>query len=168
MYSQHYTPKELQERLAYDPETGILTWKKCRDSRKIGNPATSLDIAGYVQINIAGKVLKGHRVAWAIYYGKWPIGMIDHKNGVKNDNRIENLRDCDNQTNCQNQRNGMRSNKTGYIGVHIANGGVPEKRYRAKIQFNGKQIHLGGYATALEAFNVYVEAKRKIHSGNML
>ena len=168
MYKEHYTPKELRERLSYDPETGVLIWKKCRDKTKIGKPASSLDVCGYVQINICGKVLKGHRVAWAIFYGKWATGMIDHKNGMRSDNRIENLRDCDNQTNCQNVRLGSRKNKTGYIGVHMAKQGKKEKMYRAKIQINGKQIHLGGYPTAEEAFDAYVKAKRQLHSGNLL
>lgn len=167
MYSQHYTPEDLRARLSYNPDTGDLIWKKCHDSSRIGKKAESKDICGYIQINIGGKVLKAHRVAWAIHYGDWPSGQVDHKNGIRNDNRISNLRCVDNQKNCQNQRNGSRKNATGLIGVHVGKG-RPEKKYRAKIQLNGKQIHIGGYSTPQEAHEAYVKAKREMHEGNLL
>jgi hypothetical protein len=166
MKQHKYTPQELKQRLDYNPETGVLTWKKLRNSLRIGEEAKSLDVAGYIQVNIAGTVMKGHRVAWAMHYGEWPDDMIDHINGVRSDNRIANLRVCDHQTNCQNMRNGSCKNETGFIGVHISKKTfTPAKKYRAKIQFEGKQIHLGGYPTAEEAHAAYVEAKRKIHKG---
>lgn len=167
MYAEHFTPEEMSDRLAYDPLTGVLTWKKCRDSRKIGTHAKSIDVSGYVQVNVAGKVMKGHRIAWAIHHGAWPKGQIDHVNGNRSDNRIENLRCVDNQTNCQNQRNGSRKNETGFLGVHIGRG-CESKRFRAKIQFEGKQLHLGGYPTAEEAHQAYIKAKRDIHKGGVL
>jgi hypothetical protein len=158
-----YSPQELKERLAYDPETGALTWIKVRASTLLGKEAKCLDVAGYIQVNLPGAVLKGHRIAWAIHYGEWPKGQIDHINGVRNDNRIANLRDVSNQINCQNQRNGVRPNKTGFIGVHL-NGG----KYRAKIWLNGKQIYLGGFDTPEEAHAAYVAKKRELHEGNVL
>jgi hypothetical protein len=162
-----HTPQELAEKLDYNPDTGELTWKKLRDSTRIGQKAKALDVAGYIQVNISGNVYKGHRVAWAIHYGRWPVGMIDHINGQRSDNRIENLRECDHQTNCQNMRNGSCKNSTGFLGVYIEHA-YPEghpKRYRAKIQINRKQIHLGGHATPQLAHEAYVQAKRKIHRG---
>jgi hypothetical protein len=86
-----HTPQELAEKLDYNPDTGELTWKRLRDSTRIGQKAKALDVAGYIQVNISGNVYKGHRVAWAIHYGRWPVGMIDHINGQRSDNRIENL-----------------------------------------------------------------------------
>lgn len=164
MLSQHFTPEQLREKLSYNPHTGELTWKKCRDSTKLGKPAKSIDVAGYIQVSMGvGKVLKGHRIAWVIYYGNWPEGHIDHINGVRSDNRIENLRVVNNEINCQNKRNGSCKNKTGFIGVHIGRGKT--KIYRAKITVGDKQIHLGGYDTPEEAHQAYVEAKRRLHPG---
>lgn len=34
-----------------------------------------------------------HRLIWKIHTGRDPVGLIDHINGVRYDNRIENLRD---------------------------------------------------------------------------
>ncbi len=159
------TVEEARSRMAYDPETGVLTWKKLRNTTRIGEEAKSLDVAGYVQVNIAGTMVKGHRLAWFLHHGKWPEGDIDHINGVRNDNRIANLRDVTNKVNCQNQRVGVRPNAAGLIGVHISRRAAPEKRYRAKLWSDGKQIHLGGYPTPEEAHAAYVAAKREHHEG---
>ncbi len=159
------TVEEARSRLHYDPLTGRLTWKKCRNTKRIGCEARALDAAGYVQVNIAGTLVKGHRLAWFIHFGVWPSGAIDHINGVRNDNRIANLREVDHKTNCQNVRLGsMRNLSTGFLGVH-KNTSNKTKPYRAKIMTDGRQIHLGGYATPEEAHAAYVEAKRKLHHG---
>lgn len=159
------TVEEARSRLNYDPETGRLTWKKLRNTRRIGEEAKSLDVAGYVQVNISGTLVKGHRLAWLLHYGAWPDGDIDHINGVRNDNRISNLRSVSGKVNCQNQRVGSRPSVTGLIGVHLQGRGSANKRYRAKIWVDGRQIHLGGYATPEEAHAAYVLAKRKHHEG---
>jgi hypothetical protein len=154
------TIEEARKRLNYDPETGKLTWKFCRDSHKIGAEAKSLDVSGYVQVNIAGTVVKGHRLAWFIHYGEWPNGHIDHINGVRNDNRIANLRVVTNAINCQNKRRALPKSKTGVLGVVKVG-----DRYQANIHFNRKKRYLGTYSTPEEAHQVYVEAKRVLHEG---
>lgn len=159
------TVEEARIRLNYDPETGRLTWKKLRNTLRIGEEAKSLDVAGYVQVNISGTMVKGHRLAWLLHYGAWPDGDIDHINGVRNDNRISNLRSVSGKVNCQNQRVGSRPSVTGLIGVHLQGRGSANKRYRAKIWVDGRQIHLGGYTTPDEAHAAYVLAKRKYHEG---
>lgn len=159
------TVEEARSRLNYDPATGRLTWKKLRNTLRIGEEAKSLDVAGYVQVNISGTMVKGHRLAWLLHYGAWPDGDIDHINGVRNDNRISNLRCVSPKVNCQNQRVGSRPSVTGLIGVHLQGRGSANKRYRAKIWVDGRQIHLGGYATPEEAHAAYVLAKRKYHEG---
>jgi hypothetical protein len=154
------TIDEARKRLAYNPETGSLTWKACRDSTKIGKEAKSLDVCGYVQVNIAGTVVKGHRLAWYIHNGQWPDGHIDHINGVRNDNRIENLRVVTNAINCQNKRKALPSSKTGFLGVVKV-----YKRYHANIHFNRKKRYIGSFGTPEEAHAAYVIAKRLLHEG---
>lgn len=158
--------EELREKLNYNPDTGVLTWKKLHNSKRVGAEAKTLDVAGYVQVSFGtGVVHKGHRICWAMHYGEWPTGPIDHINGNRSDNRIENLREVDHQTNCQNVRIGSMVNKSsGLLGVWKSNR-TKRNPYMAKITFNGKQYHLGGYPTAEEAHAVYVAAKRKFHAG---
>ena len=114
------TIDELRERLSYDPSTGALVWKKSRRRCRVGTEAKALDVAGYIQVSFREKcVHKGHRIAWAIHYGKWPSGPIDHINGIRSDNRIENLREVNHQINCQNVRIGSMVNKSsGILGVY--------------------------------------------------
>ena len=162
------TAEEAKRRLNYDPATGKLTWKSLRNSKRVGEEAKCLDASGYIQINVAGTLVKGHRLAWLLHFGVWPSGQIDHINGVRNDNRIANLRCVNNQINCQNQRNGVRPNRTGLLGVSIRSNGPAETMYRAKIQINGRQVHLGGHATPEAAHAAYVSAKRQLHAGGVL
>lgn len=159
------TIEELRDRLSYNPETGALVWRKARSARRVGSEAKSLDVAGYIQVSFGGNCIhKGHRIAWAIHHGKWPSGPIDHINGARSDNRIKNLREVDHQVNCQNVRLGSMVNQsTGFLGVYKAD--PSKERYRAKIQFNGVQHHIGTFGSAEEAHAAYVEAKRKLHVG---
>lgn len=159
------TAEEARSRLNYDPESGRLTWKKLRNTLRIGQEAKSLDVHGYVQVNICGTMVKGHRLAWLIHYGEWPADHIDHINGVRNDNRIINLRCVTGTMNTQNKRNGSCKSKSGFLGVSVAPRMAPGKRYRAKIMKDGKQIHLGGYPTPEAAHAAYVQAKRQMHEG---
>jgi hypothetical protein len=115
-------PDEVKSLLSYDGTTGHLTWKPrvgnvSFNARHAGRRAfTSKESDGYLQGRIHGIHMKAHRVAWCIHYGYWPDGQIDHINGDRSDNRIENLRVVDNVTNCRNK--GMDSrNTSGYTGV---------------------------------------------------
>ena len=48
---------------------------------------------GYRKVRVNGVSLFEHRVVWAMFHGRWPDNYIDHVNGVRSDNRPENLRD---------------------------------------------------------------------------
>jgi hypothetical protein len=95
--------------------------------------------------------------------GHWPVGDIDHINGIGSDNRWSNLRDVSHAMNIQNERAPRSTNRIGLMGVCV-NG----KRFRAQIMINGKQFNLGRYATAEEAHEVYLAAKRRHHKGYTL
>lgn len=60
--------------------------------------------------------VQAHRAAWAVHFGEWPKGMLDHINGDPADNRIANLRPVDPSGNCRNTAK-TRRNKSGVSGV---------------------------------------------------
>ena len=126
------TIEELRQFLSYDPETGAVRWRR-RDlslfqgegqwrywnDQNAGRAISSLDKEGYgVLCAILGRDvwIMLHRVAWALHYGEWPSGILDHINGVKTDNRIENLREVTDAENLVNKAV-YRKNLSGVPGV---------------------------------------------------
>lgn len=68
---------------------GIKVFDKIEKQR---NKDRYLDKDGYIYIRINGYIKLEHRHIWELHYGKIPPGMlIHHKNGIKGDNKIENL-----------------------------------------------------------------------------
>jgi hypothetical protein len=65
---------------------------------------------GYLRITVLGKSYYAHRLAWFYMNGEWP-DQIDHINGIKSDNRIENLRNVTVQQNNQNKLNAQTPQK---------------------------------------------------------
>jgi hypothetical protein len=110
----------IEAALRYDPETGSLIWlprgNARFDNRNAGNIAGAKRSDGYISVGFNNKAYLAHRLIWRFVYGEWPEFEIDHINGDKADNRIENLRAC---TTAENRRNmPVRRNKTSrYSGV---------------------------------------------------
>lgn len=157
----HVTADELREILSYCPDTGIFTWK-IRPSKSVreGDAAGCREKRiGYCTIGYKGTVYKSHRLAWLYMTGEWPKGLIDHVNGVKDDNRFANLRVVDETGNSQNIRKPNRRNKSGFMGVIFF-----QNKWRANITHKGKTHWLGDFKTPEEAHEAYLVAKRRFHS----
>lgn len=111
---------------------------------------------GYIecQVYYATKpfFILGHRLAWYLYYGDLPINSIDHIDGNKSNNRIDNLRDVTNQQNHWN-----RTTAKGYYLHKSVN------KFCATITINKKNKHLGCFNTEQDAHNAYLKAKETYH-----
>jgi hypothetical protein len=144
---------QLKEVLEYNPDTGLFTRIKSIGSsnRKVGNVAGYKKDVGYITIKINRKLYKAHRLAYLYMTGKFPENSIDHINHIKHDNRWINLRDA---TNSQNHANQVKpkNNTSGYKGVCW---NKQDKKWRAKIEYMYKDIHIGYYTTAEEASEAY-------------
>lgn len=165
------TIERLRDVLAYDPETGRLTWRVRMGQRgKVGAEAgsvTNLTAAHPTwkphrvrYIKVDGACLLAHRIAWALHYGSWPAdGLdVDHVNGDSLDNRIANLRAVTRAENLQNQRQAKNTNRTGRLGVTLFRG-----KYLAQIKVLGTKHFLGNFETAEEASRAYLAAKARLH-----
>jgi hypothetical protein len=96
-----------------------------------------------------------HRWIWDSWANRSLGGLqIDHINGDKLDNRLENLRVA---TNSQNQCNNRvrKDSSSKFKGVYYSKS---KHKYRAHIYANGKSIHLGFYTDPLEAAKAYDQA----------
>jgi hypothetical protein len=156
------TQARLKELLHYDPDTGVFTWQIDRGRlAKAGCRAGYYADKGYRKITVGSKSFAEHRLAWFMTCGAWPVGVIDHINGIVDDNRISNLRDVSRSANSQNQRRGKKHSTTGFLGVCAGKG-----KFQGAITLPcGKRLHLGTYDSPEEAHEAYLAAKRIHHAG---
>lgn len=156
------TYEEANELIAYDPNTGALTWKN-RMGRwgriPAGSPATSTDSKGYLYVHIGTKNYRAHRVAWLLHYGHWPDKDIDHVNRNRVDNRIVNLRGATRYEQLQNQKK-RADNTTGFTGVSETRNGT----YAVSVWHRGKKHYVGTFKELDEAREKYMDKKRELHS----
>jgi len=135
------TQEKLKEILSYDPETGIFVWIKR------GKVAGSLNSKGYIHLRVDKKSYQVHRLAWLYTYGYFPEHDIDHLNGIRNDNRVENLREVSRACNLQNQKINSK-NTSGFPGVCWHK---QLKKWMARGMLQQKHVYLGYYHSPLEA-----------------
>jgi hypothetical protein len=157
----------LREILAYDGETGNLTWlprpRKYFVSDRGYNSwnakwpgAVALNVKhrdGYKQGQIFAKSYLAHRVAYALATGAWPDAEIDHVNGDPADNRLCNLRAATRVQNSVNRK--RRSNGSSHFK------GVTWHKQRKKwaVSCNGK--HIGLYECENDAALAYNAAAQR-------
>jgi hypothetical protein len=120
-----------EDGVLYKKNKKTKQWRCCNDAKP--------HLTGYIQVRVNEKILKLHRLVYHFHHPDWNIldtcldNSIDHVNGNKLDNRIENLRVV---THSQNQQN-----TTHYRGKPIR-GVIFDKRYnhwKARWQENGKE-----------------------------
>ena len=142
------------ELLEYDPETGILSWRKSRPGVVAGSVAGTL-ADGYLQVQIDRIFYRAHRVCWLLHTGSWPSLLLDHINGQRSDNRWDNLREVSYQQNAFNRR-ACKNSKSGLIGVSPTKCG----RWQADIGHNGKIHHLGQFECVADAVAARCSAEK--------
>lgn len=153
------SPDVLRQLLKYDPDTGRLFWRRrgvewFRDGNQsaersasiwngkfAGKEAMTCVSDGYRTGNILSKMHRAHRVAFAMHYGSWPIDQIDHIDGNRANNRIENLRDVSNETNGRNAKR-IATNMSGVTGVCW---NKRDRRWLAYIRVHDVKHHLGEF-----------------------
>lgn len=153
------TQAKLKELLSYDPETGVWLWRVNKAARvKVGDPAGGIDDHGYLKLFINGRKYRAHRLAFVYILGRWPTGMVDHKDMDRSNNRWANLREATRSQNLFNAPH-KKNNKCGFKGVHQRRKGG----FLASIQKDGKKIHIGIFTTPEEAHAAYRAKAAELH-----
>ena len=90
--------EELKEHFDYNPDTGVIIWKKTTNQRiKVGQEAGWLNVKTknlvYRNIKFKHGHYKAHRLAYYMYHGIDPRNNdIDHEDRNGLNNKINNLR----------------------------------------------------------------------------
>lgn len=153
-------------------ETGVLTWKRrplshfdtlrgkvTADNNVYGRRAGGINGDGYRSVEIGHHSYLTSRIIMKLATGVDPAALIDHKNRVRSDDRLENLREATRtQNNCNTKC--YASNTCGAKGVTFRKS---KSKYIARVQLNGKRIYVGAFTTLNEAKDAYMAAARKLH-----
>lgn len=154
------TVQRLHEVLYYNKDTGVFVWKH-RDTHKdkLGKVAGIKRPNGYLAICIDSQYHYSHRLAWMYVHCDFP-NVIDHIDGNKENNSINNLRSVTQKTNIENLKKARKHNSTGLLGVFRS-----KNKFQSRIGVNGVGIYLGRFLTKELAHEAYLQAKRKYHDG---
>ena len=152
------TQAELLE--LFDYKNGEIYWKKTFSKKtKIGNKAGRKQSLGYIQVNVNKKSYLAHRIIFAMHNGYFPKS-IDHINGSKSDNRIENLREVTASQNLQNTKKPI-TNTSGYKNVYFH---PSRNKWQVKLVVN-KTNKSFGYYDDLELADLVAQEARNKHFG---
>ena len=164
---------EVDEILKLDADTGRLFWKergrhlfeegktgdriwRSWNGRFAGKEAfTTIGRDGYRRGAIHWKNYLAHRVVWLLHEGEWPAAEVDHINGDRGDNRLENLRAVSRLENSRNCK--LRSSNTsGVTGVGWSR---RAQKWMAHICVEGEYRHLGLFKSIYDAKAVRLAAQ---------
>lgn len=153
--------------LRYEPSTGNLVWLSGRHKGKPAGKKVYRKVDGKpacILVRVGPNRYPAHRIAMVlmgrVLRSDEPV---DHRNGDPFDNVWTNLRPATEQTNQWN-RGCPRNNKSGFKGVFRSSRTDLKRPWIARIQLDGRQVHIGYFGSPQEASMAYEEVARK-HRG---
>lgn len=145
------TQDELKKLFHYDPEGFLVYAIRPRGRSNKGDKAGTPQPNGYWHVMIKRKRYLVHRLIYLYHHGVLPKE-IDHIDGNKANNRIENLREATRRQNSWNTPVRKVKSKSGYRGVIY----LPDRdRWLAYTQFNGKMKYIGHFNNKHDAARAY-------------
>lgn len=156
------TAEEVARVLRYDRSAGDLIWRHRNGAGArndlAGTVAGTPHKDGYLAVQIGKRKYLAHRVVWLLLKGEWPSRFLDHRDGVRTNNLIDNLRLATKTLNAENQRIETR----GSLGVDFVK---RTGKWRARITVKGVVRSLGSFSSQDLAQAAYLAAKRQQHEG---
>ena len=138
----------------YDPLSGVLWWKD--GTHRGGKKAGGFNINfGYLRVGIGTaanqRIYAAHDLIWRVHYGVEPVGYVEHKNGHRTDNRLNNLYLSERKV---IRRNPLKIKKREAITEPNASGIVwfeNRDRWAAYKELNGRKMLIGLYRDKADA-----------------
>jgi len=167
-YEGYYKVSDLGRARSLDR---VITYK--RGARRLleGKMLNPTMNNGYKQVTLT---MKGRQKAFKIsqlvamaFLGHKPDGhklVVDHINGNRLDDRVENLRIVTNRANtstCFRTNNGTFSSK--YVGIYWH---INSLKWSSRIYYEGINIYLGSFDNETDASDAYQKALSKIENGS--
>ena len=148
---------KINEFLEYND--GRLYWIKLNSPIvKVGHAVGGLNSEGYRRFQFFGNTLLEHRVVF-LMFNKYLPKTIDHIDGVRDNNKIQNLRECTINENCYNSKLNAR-NSSGVKGVYLHKA---SNKWMVRASVKGKRMYFGSYDDLELAELVAIEARNKYH-----
>jgi hypothetical protein len=153
---------ELTQQIAKDTfeyKNGVLYWKnRAANLKHYDNQVGHLEKTGYYRTCFKNKRILNHRIIFLMFYGYMPP-LIDHIDGNKLNNKIENLREATKSQNSINKKTRCDS-LTGIKGVILYK---RNNKYAVKVSVNKKPKHFGYFDDIEMAELVAIEVRDKYH-----
>lgn len=156
--ADHYLTKDVLNFL-FDYKDGELYWKfslSCKSPK--GIIAGCIKSDRYRRIGLNKKLYLAHRLIFMMHHGYLPK-IVDHIDGNRLNNRIENLREATQSQNSNNQKLSIK-NTSGYKNVTW---NVRKQKWCVNIRKHLKDIHIGYFKDIELADLVAQEARDKYH-----
>ena len=133
------TQERVKELFDYDQTTGhLLRRVYIKGGGCVGSIVGCKNGAGYYQVCVDQKLYLVHRIIWLWNFGYFPEYFIDHKNGDKLCNTLDNLREVTPSCNMRNYKL-PSDNNSGVKGVCWS---TKDKCWIAAVRLNRKHNHL--------------------------
>lgn len=150
MKNRKEIPSQAELLDIFEYRDGDLYWKPTKAGTMDGN--------GYIQTGIKRKYYKNHRIIYMMHHGFVPE-ILDHIDGNRTNNRIENLRPA---SVSENQYNRKMNRKT-MSKIKGVTWRSDTKKWRAKITVDKQEITIGNYMTLEDAEAAITQARQRLH-----
>lgn len=145
--------KTIDHFFRYDEDSGLFV------SIVDGGRDERVNEEGYRLITIDGISYLSHRCVWIINFGHDPVLDIDHRDGVRGNNRVSNLRTASKSQNAMNRKKNSR-NTSGFKGVSWEK---REGKWKAEIRKGKKRVFRKFFDCINEANDAVRKARIEIH-----